>query len=346
MRRFNPPAPRVDRAHPPAARADIVLSFDVEEHFRIEAAAGLQIDPALKAHYCERLEPSTRWLLEQLDRFAVKATFYIVGQIARTHARLVRAIAEAGHEVGSHSWDHSRVHRHTPASFREDLRLSRDALEQATGRPVLGFRAPTFSVVAETAWAVDVLAEMDFTYDSSIYPVWHDRYGVPEAPRGPFRVRGHEHELVELPPATLRVLGTNIPVGGGGYFRLLPLFLMRKALEQVKQTCEPPVSMLYFHPWEFDPGQRRLPLGRLSAFRTYVGIARSRARFATLLSGRRFARAIDVAKELDRQWALLPAFSLAASVEAEPARADEAEAEDRAAYPERGAMRRFELQQA
>ena len=150
-------------------------------------------------------------------------------------------------------------------------------IESTCFRAMLGFRAPTFSVVAETAWAVDVLAEMDFSYDSSIYPVWHDRYGVPEAPRGPFRVRGHEHELLELPPATLRVLGTNIPVGGGGYFRLLPLFLMRKALEQVKQTCEPPVSVLYFHPWEFDPRQRRLPLGRLSAFRTYVGIARSRA---------------------------------------------------------------------
>src|SRR5262249_38189027 len=155
---------------------------------------------------------------------------------------------------------------------------------------------------------VDVLAEMDFAYDSSIYPVWHDRYGVPEAPRGPFRVRGGAAELLELPPATLRVLGTNVPVGGGGYFRLLPLFLMRRAFDQVEASGRPPVAVLYFPPWEFAPGQRRLPLGRLSAFRTYVGIARSQARFAALLAGRRFCRAIDVAKDLDRQWATLPTF--------------------------------------
>ncbi|MCI0459246.1 MAG: polysaccharide deacetylase family protein [Gemmataceae bacterium] len=311
------PAPgtcRLDPAHsvPRPYHTDIILSFDVEEHFRIEAAAALSIDPALKAHYCDRLEPATRWLLDQLARFDAKATFFVVGQIARSHPGLVRAMAQAGHEVASHSWDHRRAHHFTPATFREDLRASRDALEQVTSQPVVGFRAPTFSVVPQTAWAIDVLAELDFAYDSSIYPVWHDRYGVPRAPRAPFRVRGEVHELLEIPPATWRVLGTNLPVGGGGYFRLLPLFFMERALAQVRRSCRPAVAMLYFHPWEFDPRQARLPLGWLSKFRTYVGISRTRTRLRTLLARHRFDRAIDVAKRLDCQWQLLPRFFLTA----------------------------------
>ena len=297
-------------AAPREQPASVVLSFDVEEHFRIEAAAALALDPRLKEHYCQRLEPSTRWLLDQLERFDLQATFFVVGQIARRHADLIRAMARAGHEVASHSWDHRRLHRLNPAAFREDLRQTRDALEQITGQPVRGYRAPTFSVVTQTAWAIDVLADMDFAYDSSIFPVWHDRYGVPDAPRGPFRVRGSANEILEIPPATMRLFGMNLPVGGGGYFRLLPLFLMQSVLDDVRSSCPDSVAMLYFHPWEFDPGQARLPLGRLSAWRTYVGIARSRPRLLNLLAGRRCARAIDVAKRLDRQWDVLPRFEL------------------------------------
>jgi polysaccharide deacetylase family protein (PEP-CTERM system associated) len=297
---------------PPAQEelSQVILSFDVEEHDRIEAAAGLAVGPALKAEYRRRVEPATRWLLDELARFDVKATFYVVGETARRNKALVRAMVEAGHEVGSHSWDHRRVHNLTPATFREDVRKSRDVLEQITGQPVRGYRAPTFSVVRQTAWAIDVLAEQGFAYDSSIYPVWHDRYGVPRAPRAPFRVRGTTHELLELPPVTLRLLRTNLPVGGGGYFRLLPLCFMKWGLRQVARRCEPAVAMLYFHPWEFDPDQPRLPLSRLRRFRTYVGIHRTRGRLRGLLEGRRFARAIDVAKRLNVSWGTLPGFDL------------------------------------
>jgi polysaccharide deacetylase family protein (PEP-CTERM system associated) len=279
----------------------IILSFDVEEHNRIEAAAGLPVAPALKAHYRDRLGPSTHWLLDELGRHDVKATFFIVGQIARDNPALVRDVHRAGHEVASHSWDHQRVHNLTPKSFREDVRRSKDALEQVTGEAVVGYRAPTFSVVRETAWALDVLAEMGLAYDSSIYPVRHDRYGVPRAPRVPFIARGHHHSILEIPPATLRVLGVNIPTGGGGYFRLFPLWLLERTLRQVARTCQPAVAMLYFHPWEFDPDQERLPLGRLSRFRTYVGIRRTRGRLSSLLARYRFTRAVDVAKQLDAQ---------------------------------------------
>lgn len=288
----------------------VVVSFDVEEHFRIEAAAGLQIDPALKAQYCERLEPATRWLLDQLGTRGIRATFFIVGEIGRQYPQLIRAIHQAGHEVASHSWDHRRVHHLTPATFRDDLRRTRDTFQQLTGAPVVGYRAPTFSIVRQTAWAIDVLAEEGLLYDSSIYPVRHDRYGVPDAPRAPFLVRSTGASILELPPALLRVLGAHVPAGGGGYFRLLPLLVLERALRQVRRDCRPAVAMLYFHPWEFDPTQPRLPLRRLSKFRTYVGLRRSRGRLATLLDRHRFTPAAEVARALDRS--ALPSFTLAA----------------------------------
>jgi polysaccharide deacetylase family protein (PEP-CTERM system associated) len=277
----------------------IILSFDVEEHYRIEAARELAISGRQKAHYRQRLDYSTRWLLDQLAERAVLATFFVVGQIAKHNADLVRAISAAGHEVASHSWDHRCVHHFTPATFRADVRRSKDALEQVTGTEVVGFRAPTFSIVRQTLWAIDVLAELGMRYDSSIYPVHHDRYGIPNAPRWPFMALGDSRALLELPPVTWRVLGTNLAVGGGGYFRLFPLALMNRGLAQTTRQGQPPVAMLYFHPWEFDPEQERLPLSRASRFRTYVGLSRSRGRLAKLLDRHVFARAMDVAKLLD-----------------------------------------------
>jgi polysaccharide deacetylase family protein (PEP-CTERM system associated) len=294
---------------PPSMDAKIILSFDVEEHDRIEAAHDLAIAPALRARCRSRLTFATRWLLETLDEFDIRATFFVVGQVAETDPALVRAIHRAGHEVASHSWDHRRIHGLSPAAFRADVRRSKRALEQVTGEAVVGYRAPTFSIVRQTIWALDVLAEEGLRYDSSIYPVRHDRYGIPRAPRAPFLARGHDHTILEIPPATLRLLNLNIPVGGGGYFRLLPLALMERALHQVQRDCRPAVAMLYFHPWEFDPDQERLPLSGLSRFRTYVGIDRSRDRLRTLLARHRFARARDVADNLDSFRLALPCFA-------------------------------------
>jgi polysaccharide deacetylase family protein (PEP-CTERM system associated) len=286
----------------------IVLSFDVEEHHRIEAAADLLIDPSLAAAYRARLDPSTRYLLERLEDCDIKATFFVVGEIARSHPGLVRDIHRAGHEVASHGWDHRRIHRFTPASFREDLHRSKDALEQVTGAPVLGYRAPTFSVVLQTAWAIDVLSEAGLLYDSSIYPVRHDRYGIPAAPRAPFRAEGRDHTILELPPATLRLLGMNLPMGGGGYFRLFPLWVLEQAVRQSVRDCRPRVAMLYFHPWEFDPEQPRLPLGRMNRFRTYMGLTKTKSRLDALLSRHSFSRARDLADRLKDSH--LPRFPL------------------------------------
>lgn len=290
-----------------------VASFDIEEHNRIEAAAGLVCPPALAADYASRMETTTLRLLEQLNRRRATATFYVVGEIARTHPQLVRAIFEAGHEVGSHSWDHRSVRRLTPDEFRADVLKSKDALEQVIGGTVFGYRAPTFSIVQETGWAIDVLAECGFEYDSSIFPVRHDRYGIPAAPRQPFRAVGRSRELIELPPLTCRLAGQNLPVAGGGYFRLFPLRMMRLGIRQVERQFQAAgVAMLYFHPWEFDPDQPRLPLRRFSRWRTYVGMRKTTARLDSLLSDYSFVRAIDAVRALRQSNVVLPRFRVVA----------------------------------
>ena len=312
---MSPASPR--RAAP--VGPPVVLSFDVEEHDRIEAAVGLSVSAGRRREYADRMAAATHRLLDQLAAAGnVPATFYVVGQIAETHPRLVRAIADAGHEIGSHSHSHTRVHRLTPRTFREDLRRSVDALQQVTGRAVFGFRAPTFSVTRATDWAVDVLVEAGLRYDSSVFPVRHDRYGVPDAPRHPFWLEGESGRILELPLLTLRLMGRNVPVAGGGYFRLFPPALMRAGLRQLPADA-PAVGMLYFHPWEFDPGQPRLPLGRVSRWRTYVGIGKTTGRLDELLTRYRgrFRRAIDVAEVLEDQADRLPRFRLAADHAAE-----------------------------
>ncbi|MGH9675682.1 MAG: DUF3473 domain-containing protein, partial [Candidatus Acidiferrum sp.] len=239
---------------------------------------------------------------------------FVVGEVALDNPGLVKAIHNDGHEIASHSWDHRRIIVHTPGSFRQDVTTSKDALEQITGEVVIGYRAPTFSVVRGTAWALDELADAGFLYDSSIYPVKHDRYGISDAPRSPFIARGERSTILEIPPLTGKVMHYNLPAAGGGYFRLFPLWFMNWAIRQSQTHCRPAVAMLYFHPWEFDPGQDRLPLGFLSAWRTYVGIRHSRARFATLLSRYQFTRAKDVVEELQIESEILamPAMRMAA----------------------------------
>jgi polysaccharide deacetylase family protein (PEP-CTERM system associated) len=287
----------------------VVLSFDVEEHHQIEAAAGLDLDPGLVARYGERVGPATRWILDRLAEVGSRATFFVVGQVARKDPALVRAIHDAGHEVASHGWSHRRVHAFTPRGFGEDLRLGKDALEQAIGAEVLGFRAPTFSIVRRTAWALDVLVERGFLYDSSIYPVRHDRYGVPHAPRSPFLAEGHRERILELPPATCRLLGLNVPVGGGGYFRLLPAPVMEAALRRASRECSGAL-MLYFHPWEIDAHQPRLPLPPLRGLRTYLGVRRGRDRLARLIARYPSTRAIDEARRLGPGLAALPRYAV------------------------------------
>jgi polysaccharide deacetylase family protein (PEP-CTERM system associated) len=294
----------------PAAKVPVVLSFDVEEHFLIENAAGLTVAAELKSHYQERLDVMTRWLLDSLAAHEVRATFFVLGQAAQQNPALIRAIHQAGHELASHGWSHSRLHLLTPALFREEIKKSKALLEGLTGAAVVGFRAPTFSLDHSTSWAIDVLVEEGFCYDSSIYPIYHDRYGIPRAPRMPFVLSGSGPSILELPPLTYRFLGLNVPVGGGGYFRLLPTWLIHKGIGQMRKCNGSALALLYFHPWEFDTEQVRLPIGRLNRFRTYVGIKSGKQRLATLLKQLHCVRALDAVKLLQGQAATLEQFSL------------------------------------
>lgn len=295
-----------------AGPAPVVLSFDVEDHHTIEAAVGLTVDPGLARQYHDRMKAATEWILGMLHERNIRATFFVVGRIAEQSPSLVRSIHDSGHEVGSHGWAHRRLHDLGPDGFRADLRISKEVLEQTIGAEVVGYRAPTFSVVRQTAWGLDILAELGFHYDSSIYPVHHDRYGIPDAPTRPFLARGECAEILEIPPATLRLGRVNIPVGGGGYFRLFPFALMSRALSLSRKGPNRGggATMLYFHPWEFDPDQPRLPLKRLSRFRTYVGINRLRSRLSRLLTEYTFSRAVDLARELRSRLHELPRYQI------------------------------------
>ncbi|MFO0813504.1 MAG: XrtA system polysaccharide deacetylase [Gemmatales bacterium] len=280
-----------------------ILSFDVEEHNRIEAAAGLAFPDSQINHYSNRAYSTTRRLVQILSESNSKATFFVVGEFAARFPELVREIHDEGHEVASHGWDHRPVTRLTRAAFREDIEKSKDALEQIIGAPVHGYRAPTFSIMKRTAWAIDELVDAGYTYDSSIFPVHHDRYGVSDAPTKPFRCYGlnDQTSILEIPPLTIRTGFTNIPIAGGGYFRLFPLIFLKAGI-WFNRSQDPAVSMLYFHPWEFDPKQPKLPLTRTNRWRTYVGIGRSESRLKRIIlrftSITQFRKAIDVVSQL------------------------------------------------
>jgi polysaccharide deacetylase family protein (PEP-CTERM system associated) len=273
----------------PRDPADVVhlLSFDVEEYFQAEAAATAAPKDQWEA-FPRRLEPVIDRLLEMLAAHRTVATFFVLGWVARHERPLVDRIGKAGHEIASHGVWHRMLGRLTPREFAQDLRDSRRALEDIAGRPVIGYRAPTFSLTHRTAWALDVLAQEGFEYDSSVFPVHHDRYGVPDAPRCVHRATGPDgNGLLEIPPLTLRFARANWPVGGGGYLRLLPIRVVASALRSSAKRGEP--GMLYLHPWELDAGQPRLSMTCLSRFRHRVGLRRTAGKLEYLLARFRFA---------------------------------------------------------
>jgi len=259
------------------------LSIDVEEYFQIEAARHV-VARDRWFQWPTRVEASMDTLLQLFADAGVRATLFILGNVAELHPDLVHRCAAAGHEIASHGTWHERLHRLNPAEFREDVHRSRAILEDLTGRRVLGYRAPTWSITRDTAWALDVLADLGFLYDASIFPTTHPQYGVPDAPIEPRFVRNGEHglSLLEVPPLVWRTLGRNVPVAGGGYFRLLPLTMMKRGIEQAAQEQRP--AVLYFHPWEFDPDMPRLPLGFTGRLRTYTGLRRSLDRLRHIIT--------------------------------------------------------------
>jgi polysaccharide deacetylase family protein (PEP-CTERM system associated) len=262
-----------------------VLTVDVEEYYH-----GVEFGQALGADGLSRL-PSrvvgeTERLLDVLDEHGARGTFFTLGTVARRCPRLVREIAVRGHEVASHGWDHRLVDRLGPDGFRHDVRSAKRTLEQITGRAVRGYRAPNYSIRQDTPWAFSILYEEGYAYDSSIYPIVHDRYGFPSAPRFPHLVALGDGGLWEVPIGTARLGGTNLPIGGG-FFRLVPEALLSGAIASVNRRDGQPV-VLYVHPWEFDPGQPRPPMSWAHRFRHYVGIEGAERKLRALLGRFRF----------------------------------------------------------
>jgi polysaccharide deacetylase family protein (PEP-CTERM system associated) len=271
-----------------------VLSVDVEEYFHAEIfQIGARSQPSYRS-FESRVEASVDVLLGLMAKTGARGTFFTLGEVAAAHPALVGTIAALGHEIACHGDRHECVHRMTPEQFRSDIRRARQRLEDLAGTPVIGYRAPNFSIGPAQQWAYSILMEEGFRYDSSTHPILHDRYGRPTAPRFPYGVfRTGMTWLTEFPIGTARVCGVNLPIGGGGYFRFSPYELTRRGIRYVNTFERQPV-MFYLHPWELDPGQPRLPMSRRHRFRLYVGLESQVAKLSQLLSEFRFGTAREV----------------------------------------------------
>lgn len=262
-----------------------LFSIDLEDYFQVSAFEHLAPPPTWD-RYPSRVEHNTRRLLALLAEHGATATFFTLGWVAERVPELVRDIVAAGHEVASHSHLHRRITSLSPEEFRQDLRRSRDVLEQVIGRRVIGFRAPSFSIVPRVAWAWDILAEEGFVYDSSAFPIVRPGYGNPGSPRDPYLIHTPSGPLEQYPLATVAVGRLRLPAAGGAYLRILPSALVDAAIRGATRRGAP--AMCYIHPWEIDAEQPRMPVGLLTRMRHYTGLAQVHARLSRLLAGAAF----------------------------------------------------------
>ena len=274
------------------------LTVDVEDYFQVTAFEQV-IDPDSWDRYPLRVGDNTRRILGLFDQHGVKGTFFVLGWVAKRDPDLVREIQRRGHEIACHGYGHQLIYRIGPEAFRQDIRRAKELLEDITGEPVRGYRAPSYSITARSLWALDILIEEGFSYDSSIFPIMHDIYGIPDAPRYPHNIVRPAGTIREFPISTvqLRVVRRELrlPVGGGGYLRLLPAFYFRRSFQRMNRSGIP--GVLYFHPWEIDPGQPRIKAGLRSRFRHYLNLQRMEGRLARLLSTLPFAPMGEVLAE-------------------------------------------------
>ncbi|MCK5480848.1 MAG: DUF3473 domain-containing protein [Gammaproteobacteria bacterium] len=256
------------------------MTVDVEDYFQVSAFESVVNRGDWDRLPC-RVEQNTDHILELFDGHDVKATFFMLGWVAARYPELVRRIVDAGHELASHGYFHVRVTRQLPQAFSEDVSKTRKLLEDIAGCEVQGYRAASYSIVNETLWAHDLLQEAGYRYSSSVYPIRHDLYGIPDAPR--FAYRHKDGGLLEIPVTTVSLFNHNLPCGGGGYFRLLPYRVSRWAMKRVNGADRMP-CVFYFHPWEIDPGQpRQAGISGKTRFRHYLNLGRMQARVERLL---------------------------------------------------------------
>ena len=262
------------------------MSIDVEDYFHVSVFDGI-VPRSQWASMESRVCRNTDRLLAIFAEYGVRSTFFVLGWVAERHPELVRRIADAGHEIASHGYAHRLIYDQTRSAFRDDVRRAKTLLEDAGGRKVVGYRAPSYSITPKSLWALDVLLEEGYQYDSSIFPIRHDRYGIPVSGRKPYFIERPRGTLVEVPGSTTKVGPLNLPVAGGGYFRILPYWWTRWGIARVNEREGRP-AIFYLHPWEIDPEQPRLPAGRLSRFRHYRHLDDTEARLRQLLTDFKF----------------------------------------------------------
>jgi len=271
------------------------FTVDLEEYFQVSAFES-RVARSEWTRFESRVTAQVLLLLDLLARYEARATFFVLGWVAERQAALIRTIARAGHEIASHGWDHMRVTHQTPRQFRASIRRTKALLEANTGAPVLGFRAPSFSIVPGREWALDVLIEEGYRYDSSLFPVRRPGYGYPGGSPDPHWLKRSAGRLAEVPPATLRWCGLRLPAAGGAYFRLLPYAVIRAAFLQCERRGVP--GTFYIHPWEIDPGQPRLTVSWLTRVRHYGGLRGTAHRLERLLAEFRFTAVRDTVAAL------------------------------------------------
>jgi polysaccharide deacetylase family protein (PEP-CTERM system associated) len=258
------------------------LTIDLEDYYHVSAFSDAM--PVDNWHTQQgRVERNTNLLLDLLDEAGCKATFFTLGWVAQHHPGLVRQVSERGHEVACHSLRHRTVYKMTPPEFKVDTRQAKQVLEDCTGSPVRGYRAPSFSITRDSLWALDVLVELGFTFDSSIFPVQHANYGIPDAPRDPHRIKTSNGSIIEFPMTTLMLGGRRSPFAGGAYFRFLPYWYTRWGIRFLNERESRRVCV-YLHPWEIDPQQPKMKGTLTARLRHYIGLRRTPAKFRKLIS--------------------------------------------------------------
>jgi polysaccharide deacetylase family protein (PEP-CTERM system associated) len=269
------------------------MTVDVEDYFQV-SAFDHRISRTDWFSFPPRISQNVDRILEVFDAHGVKGTFFTLGWIAEQHPSVIRRIVDSGHELASHGYEHTRISALSIDSFRQDVVRTKKMLEDVSGTAVVGYRAPSFSLGADTLWAHDVLEEAEYVYSSSIFPIVHDHYGMPAAPRFPFAVRAGSTDFMEVPLSTISFAGRNWPCAGGGYFRLLPFSYFRWAIRRINRREQMP-CVFYFHPWELDPDQPRIDqIPYKSRFRHYLNLHRFESRLTRLLSLSRWGRMDEV----------------------------------------------------
>lgn len=272
------------------------LTVDVEDYFHV-AAFSKQIDPGTWDQFPLRVESNTYRLLDLFAQYDTKATFFVLGWVAERCPSLVREIVSQGHEIACHGYSHQLIYTQDPLVFRQETVRAKACLEDQAQAQILGYRAASYSITKKSLWALDVLAELGFEYDSSIFPIRHDRYGIPGSPRWPYELKTtNGNKLVEFPPTTLKIGGFTIPVGGGGYFRIYPYRFTRFALMHINGSERQPF-IFYLHPWEIDPDQPRIHSGWFSTFRHYKNLSRCERYLCQFLQDFQFKRVQQILSE-------------------------------------------------